>query len=241
MIRRNFFFFFYMNDSAFHLIDLRLYNLRLLCFWPIFFLVFTYAEKFFPAAHYFSMHCRLDDLIPFCEWFVIPYVIWFPFVGSMVFYTLLRDAAAFRRLMRFIILTYSAALLVFFLFPTCQYLRPTLLFRGNPLVRLVASIYANDTNTNVCPSIHVIGSLAVWFAARDTGKLPAILRKGAIPIMAVLISISTVFLKQHSVLDIIAALLVCTAAYPVVYRSVPARHPASLRIRALSSRKYPQL
>ena len=206
----------YMTDSAFRLSDLRLYNLRLLCFWPIFFLVFTYAEKFFPAAHYFSMHCRLDDLIPFCEWFVIPYVIWFPFVGSMVFYTLLRDAAAFRRLMRFIILTYSAAL-------------------------LVASIYANDTNTNVCPSIHVIGSLAVWFAARDTGKLPAILRKGAIPIMAVLISISTVFLKQHSVLDIIAALLVCTAAYPVVYRSVPARHPASLRIRALSSRKYPQL
>lgn len=108
----------YMTDSAFRLSDLRLYNLRLLCFWPIFFLVFTYAEKFFPAAHYFSMHCRLDDLIPFCEWFVIPYVIWFPFVGSMVFYTLLRDAAAFRRLMRFIILTYSAALLVFFLFPT---------------------------------------------------------------------------------------------------------------------------
>ena len=106
---------------------------------------------------------------------------------------------------------------------------------------MVASIYANDTNTNVCPSIHVIGSLAVWFAARDTGKLPAILRKGAIPIMAVLISISTVFLKQHSVLDIIAALLVCAAAYPVVYRSVPARHPVSLRIRALSSRKYPQL
>lgn len=162
----------YMTDSAFRLSDLRLYNLRLLCFWPIFFLVFTYAEKFFPAAHYFSMHCRLDDLIPFCEWFVIPYVIWFPFVGSMVFYTLLRDAAAFRRLMRFIILTYSAALLVFFLFPTCQYLRPVLLFRGNPLVRLVASIYANDTNTNVCPSIHVIGSLAVWFAARDTGNSP---------------------------------------------------------------------
>ena len=157
------------------------------------------------------------------------------------FMTDYKDAAAFRRLMRFIILTYSAALLVFFLFPTCQYLRPALLFRGNPLVRLVASIYANDTNTNVCPSIHVIGSLAVWFAARDTGKLPAILRKGAIPIMTVLISISTVFLKQHSVLDIIAALLVCAAAYPVVYRSVPARHPVSLRIRALSSRKYPQL
>ena len=48
MIRRNFFMRNYMTDSAFQLSDLRLYNLRLLCFWPIFFLVFTYAEKFSP-------------------------------------------------------------------------------------------------------------------------------------------------------------------------------------------------
>ena len=43
----------YMTDSAFRLSDLRLYNLRLLCFWPIFFLVFTYAEKFFPRSPLF--------------------------------------------------------------------------------------------------------------------------------------------------------------------------------------------
>ena len=62
----------------------RLRSLNLLLFWPIFFLIFTYAERYFPATYYYSMHCRLDDLIPFCKWFVIPYVIWFPFVGGMV-------------------------------------------------------------------------------------------------------------------------------------------------------------
>ena len=136
----------------------RLRSLNLLLFWPIFFLIFTYAERYFPAAYYYSMHCRLDDLIPFCKWFVIPYVIWFPFVGGMVAYTFFRNPAVFRRLMKFIILTYSAALLVFFLFPTCQHLRPVLFWRHDLLTRMIASIYANDTNTNVCPSIHVIGS-----------------------------------------------------------------------------------
>ena len=173
----------------------RLRSLNLLLFWPIFFLIFTYAERYFPAAYYYSMHCRLDDLIPFCKWFVIPYVIWFPFVGGMVAYTFFRNPAVFRRLMKFIILTYSAALLVFFLFPTCQHLRPVLFWRHDLLTRMIASIYANDTNTNVCPSIHVIGSLAVWLAARDMKQLPPLLRKYLIPAMAILISVSQAALR----------------------------------------------
>ena len=214
-------------------------SLKLLLFWPIFFLIFTYAEHYFPAAYYFPMHCRLDDLIPFCEWFVIPYVVWFPFVGGMAAFLLLRDPPAYRRMMRFIILTYSAALLIFFLFPTCQQLRPVLFLRGNPLIRMTAAIYANDTSTNVCPSIHVIGSLAVWLAARDTRQIPAFLRRVVIPVTAVLISVSTVFLKQHSALDVLAAAAVCGAAFPLVYRA-PVRRGVSVRLSPADSRRYPQ-
>ncbi|MBD9197022.1 MAG: phosphatidic acid phosphatase [Clostridiales bacterium] len=232
----------FMTGTPLRLNGPRLRSLNLLLFWPIFFLIFTYAERYFPAAYYYSMHCRLDDLIPFCKWFVIPYVIWFPFVGGMVAYTFFRNLAVFRRLMKFIILTYSAALLVFFLFPTCQHLRPVLFWRHDLLTRMIASIYANDTNTNVCPSIHVIGSLAVWLAARDMKQLPPLLRKYLIPAMAILISVSTVFLKQHSALDILAALLVCAAAYPLVYRS-PARRTAPLVVQAMEMEqsRSPQL
>ena len=215
-------------------------GLNLLLFWPIFFLIFTYAECYFPAVYYYSMHCRLDDLIPFCKWFVIPYVIWFPFVGGMVAYTFFRNGAVYRRLMKFIILTYSAALLAFFLFPTCQHLRPVLFWRHDLLTRMIVSIYANDTNTNVCPSIHVIGSLAVWLAARDMKQLPPLLRKFFIPAMAILISISTVFLKQHSALDILAALLVCAAAYPLVYRTSD-RRITPLVVQVMEQDRFPQL
>ena len=142
-------------------------------------------------------------------------------------------------MMRFIILTYSAALLIFFLFPTCQQLRPVLFLRGNPLIRMTAAIYANDTNTNVCPSIHVIGSLAVWLATRDTRQIPAFLRRVVIPVTAVLISVSTVFLKQHSALDVLAAAAVCGAAFPLVYRA-PVRRSVSVRLSPAGSRRYSQ-
>ena len=151
------------------------------------------------------VHCRLDDLIPFCKWFVIPYAFWFLFVGGMLLYTLFYNIPAFRRMMWFIILTYSFALVTYLLFPNCQHLRPTLL-GGDLLTRFTAKLYAADTNTNVCPSIHVIGSFAVYFAARDIRRFRAKGWRLGFLTMAVLISLSTVFLKQHSVLDVLAGL-----------------------------------
>ena len=217
----------------------RLRSLNLLLFWPIFFLIFTYAERYFPAAYYYSMHCRLDDLIPFCKWFVIPYVIWFPFVGGMLLYTFLYNIPAFRRMMWFIILTYSFALVTYLLFPNCQHLRPTLL-GGDLLTRFTAKLYAADTNTNVCPSIHVIGSFAVYFAARDIRRFRAKGWRLGFLTMAVLISLSTVFLKQHSVLDVLAGLAVCAAAYPLIYR-VPAGAASLIPAGGLGRKRFPEL
>ena len=197
-------------------------HLKLLLFWPIFSLVFCYLENYRPTVYYAPMRCALDHWIPFCKWFVIPYAFWFLFVGGMLLYTLFYNIPAFRRMMKFIILTYSFALLTYWLFPNCQHLRPVL--SGNDvLTRLVSMLYRSDTNTNVCPSIHVIGSFAVYFAARDSRMLSKPPIRLTVFILTVLISISTVFLKQHSVLDVLAGLLVCAAAYPMIY-PLPAHH-----------------
>lgn len=222
--------------------DLRRFgHLRLLLFWPLFSLTFYALEHLRPPVYYHPMRCALDAMLPFCRWFVIPYVFWFLFVAGMLAWTALQDVPAFRRMMKFIILTYSFALLTYWLFPNCQHLRPVL-SDNDVLTRLVSMLYRSDTNTNVCPSIHVIGSLAVWLAARDMKQLPPLLRKYLIPAMAILISVSTVFLKQHSALDMLAALLVCAAAYPLVYRT-PARRTAPLVVQAMEMEqsRSPQL
>lgn len=59
------------------------------------------------------MHCALDDVIPFCEYFLIPYLFWVAFLVGMHLYTLLYDTETLRRMMRYIILTYAATAVIY--------------------------------------------------------------------------------------------------------------------------------
>lgn len=194
-------------------------HLKLLIFWPIFGLLFTFVERFYNVGHYYSMHCPLDDMIPFCEWFLIPYLLWFVYLIWTIVYTFFFDVAAFKRMMYFIIITYSITMLIYLVFPTCQDLRPTQFARDNVLTRFVAWFYNFDTNTNVCPSIHVLGSVAAMLGLCDCRRLQNPKLKLLFILLCVLICISTVFMKQHSVLDVLAALPLCVIAYPICYKA----------------------
>lgn len=173
------------------------------------------------VAHYINMHCALDDLIPFNEWFLIPYMFWFVYLIGAVAYTFFFDVPGFRRMMRFVMITYSVTLIIYFLFPTCQMLRPEVFPRDNALTRFIAGFYVFDTNTNVCPSLHVIGSMAAFFAF---WYAPIFSKRGwriASAVAAFFISISTVFMKQHSILDVAAAIPLCAIGYYFAYVRTP--------------------
>ena len=192
-------------------------HLFLLLFWPVYGLAFLAVERLIPRSYYAPVWCPADDLIPFCEWFIIPYTLWFLFVVGMHIYLLLTDIPAFRRMMYFIILTYSITIGIYLIWPTCQQLRPEVLPRDNLLCRFVAGYYRMDTNTNVCPSIHVLGSMAVCFGAWDTKRLQTPGWKTAFFLTALLISVSTLFVKQHSAVDVMTGLLLSWLAYTVIY------------------------
>ena len=120
--------------------------------------------------------------------------------------------------------TYTAATVIYFIYPTQQLLRPEAFAHDNALTRAVAWFYTFDTNTNVCPSLHVIGSAAALFALRDGPRF----RKrawwqAASVILALCISLSTVFMKQHSILDVLCALPVCALGWWLCYGR-PGRH-----------------
>lgn len=89
------------------------------------------------------------------------------------------------------------------------------------MTRFVAMFYQFDTNTNVCPSIHCLGAMAVAFAAWDTERFRKPLWKAAFFAMALLISVSTVFVKQHSAVDVLSAWALCAVGYVFVYRLLP--------------------
>lgn len=192
-------------------------HLKYLLFWPFYGLAFLTVERLWIRGSYFPIHCALDDRIPLCEYFLIPYLFWFVFLIGIHLYTLLYDVPNFVKLEKFIIVSYSLAILIYILFPNCQELRPAGFARDNLFTRFLVHFYQFDTNTNVCPSIHVIGSVAVALCGCRCRRFSTPGWKFTCWAIAILISVSTVFLRQHSVLDLLAAVPVCLIAYLVAY------------------------
>ncbi len=184
----------------------------------IYFIAFYLVEWLVPEDACFSTYIPLDDKIPFLEGFVVPYVIWMPMVVGMAAYLAWKDPMGFKRYMVFLAITLYSTLLFYALFPNRQDLRVTEFPRDNLFTWAVSMVYENDTNTNVCPSIHVIGSFAVVFAAWNCPRLRKFWMQAAIWIGSFVVAISTVFVKQHSALDLIAATVLSVAAYPLAYK-----------------------
>ena len=46
----------------------------------IYFPWFTYLERHV-TDNYFVIHSIFDDYIPFCEYFIIPYLLWFAYIA----------------------------------------------------------------------------------------------------------------------------------------------------------------
>lgn len=199
-------------------------HLLWLLFFPIYWLRYPLIESLNPAAQYHPIYCPLDDLIPFSEWFIIPYTLWMVSMLALCLYTVLYDVEAFKKYMKFLAVSMSISTVIYFVYPSCQNLRPEVFPRDNLLTKCVAFLYGADTNTNVFPSEHAIGAIAVWVAALHTEKLRSPGKIAAIGILMLTICFSTVFLKQHSILDVAAAVPVCAVAYFLCYGKKAARY-----------------
>lgn len=197
-------------------------HLKLLLGWVVYFALYFLTENLIPVENCHVIHCALDDRIPFCEWFLIPYVFWYFLIVFSLGYFLLYDVESFKNLQIYIIITQLVAMTVYILYPNCQNLRPAEFPRENFLTDVIGLIYAFDTNTGVCPSLHCaysLGIASVWLKSRDASRL----WKGFVVFAVVLICMSTTFIKQHSALDFLAALPVCLLAEIVVFHLIPAR------------------
>lgn len=183
---------------------------------PMYLILFFAVERYIsPDKPYWASYVPLDDQIPFLEGFILPYCMWYPFLVAVGLYLLIRDGNGFRRYMAFIMTGFCTALLFCVLVPNGQDLRPTEFPQENFCTWLVTQIYAADTNTNVFPSMHVIGSIGAVFAVF---KCPS-LRSWRWPsvLLCFFICISTVFVKQHSILDIFGGLAWCVPLWFFIY------------------------
>lgn len=200
----------------------RFAHLWLLGGWIAYLVLYALTERLIPAERCHVIHCGLDDVIPFREGFLIFYCYWFLLVAGSLIWGLRHDVRAFKRLQIYIMITQVVAMVVYIVYPSVQNLRPETFERENLLTRLMGFIYSVDTPTGVCPSLHVAYSVAIASVFCHQEDVSPIV-KGIMVFSAVMISLSTAFVKQHSVVDIIMALPVCALGEWLVFGNTPVK------------------
>ncbi len=183
---------------------------------------FMTLEKYITAdSEFYLMHTRLDDFIPFCEYFVVPYLLWFVYVPLVMGFLCYKSKQEWYNACIYLFGGMTICLFVCTVFPNGQDLRiQNFDATKNIFTRLVAMIYSADTNTNVFPSIHSFNSVACFLMLARTetlrGRLKTVMCYLA-GILSVSIVLSTMFLKQHSVLDAMAGVTLAVVGYVLVY------------------------
>ena len=183
------------------------------------------------------MHVSLDNYIPFNEYFIIPYFLWFFYVAGAILYFFFTDTKSYYRLCAFLFIGMTISLAVCTVFPNGTAFRPAINPEKNIFSWLVFHLYRTDTCTNVFPSIHVFNSIGVHLAVMHSERLKNIswVKIGSF-ILMFSICLSTVFLKQHSVLDGLASIAMAYCLYGFTYSKAYgySRRKAAAAEKALS-------
>lgn len=209
-------------------------RIRWVLIYGIFYMAAFYWVEHRPPVRIHIIHTLYDDYIPFCEYFIVPYYLWFFFVAAAVVYFAFFQKSRQEYYSLILNLGIGMTIFIFFswIYPNGQVLRPRL--EGeNIFEQAVMLLYKADTPTNIFPSIHVFNSLACCMAfLKNKACRSRRLLSAGIVILTVSIVLSTVFLKQHSVVDVVGAFAMAAILYPIVY---PAKGWNEDRVRSQST------
>ncbi len=178
---------------------------------------FFYLERTVTSG-YHVIHVRLDDFIPFEEIFIIPYLLWFLYVAATVAFLFFTDKEEYYKLCIYLFSGMTISLIICTFYHNGTDFRPLLDPEENIFTKLVCSLYATDTPTNVFPSIHVYNSICTHVAIARSERLKKyfVIRISSF-ILMILICMATVFLKQHSIVDVFGGCILAYALYYAIY------------------------
>lgn len=190
----------------------------LLLYWPIHTVIYMILNKLTPSMNYHIMYSPTDDKIPFIEYFVLPYDLWFFYIAAVLIYFLWKNKKDYLRTSFMLITGMAVSTLICFIYPSMHELRPVVFERQNICVELVKMLYETDEPAVLFPSMHVLVScllaVSLWTAECMKGKTAA---RIAGTVLSVLICMATVFIKQHSILDVYFALILFVPICLVTY------------------------
>lgn len=156
----------------------------------------------------------VDDWIPYLSWFVFFYALWMPMLYIAFIYLGLTNRSLYWRT----ILTYNVAVtisnIIFIVFPT--YMPRPEISGSDIFTRLVQFIYDNDNPVNCFPSIHCLTTYLL-FISMYRQNLFSIHWRMLISVFLWCIIASTLFIKQHALVDVFGGIILAEITYRLVY------------------------
>ncbi|MCR8850904.1 phosphatase PAP2 family protein [Rossellomorea sp. SC111] len=156
----------------------------------------------------------IDEWIPFVPVFIVPYILWYAFILGYLFYFWYKDVQTFLKTLGIIVIGELICFVIYFYFQTTVP-RPDVAGDGL-FADLVRMIYNHDQPYNAFPSIHVLTTFAVIlgiFNIKDKHLFHIIF----VPVMGSLIILSTLFVKQHYVLDVTSSIFLSVFLYGIMF------------------------
>ncbi|MCY6356520.1 phosphatase PAP2 family protein [Clostridium sp. ZS2-4] len=165
----------------------------------------------------YSLETKIDTLIPFTKSFIIPYVIWYPFIFLVLVYLCLKNTKIYYKTLFCLSIGFVVSYIIFYFFQT-TIVRPAFV-EDDILTKIVEIVYKNDKPYNCFPSLHV---LTTYFVMKGISEVESN-RKITLPvnITGVLIIVSTMFVKQHVAMDVIFAIIIGEIIVKVVSAICP--------------------
>ena len=161
-----------------------------------------------------DISASIDQAIPFLPIFIIPYILWYAYMFFYLIYFCFKDTKVYLRTLMLIVIAELICFVIYFFFQTTVP-RPTLV-GDNFINDLVLWIYTNDRPFNCFPSIHVLTTFAIMLASLHI-RNKHLLNTLCIPILGSLIIISTLFVKQHVIFDMIGSMFLVTFLYGISF------------------------
>jgi len=174
------------------------------------------AELTFPRAQS-VFYTPIDNMIPFISIFVIFYVfIFYPFVLYTLGYFAYIKPEKFDRFFLAIIIMYVLSYLTYLIYPV-RMNRPDLSDASDFLSKVMYNYYQEDLPVNCFPSLHASNStLMAYFLSKENKRLSIVFWLIAIAVM-----ISTLFVRQHVIVDEITGFLVAIFAAKISEKFIP--------------------
>ena len=118
----------------------------IILYMPIYLFWFMTLEKR-TNVHFTEIHCKIDDYIPFCEIFIIPYLLWFLYVAVSLLYLFFQTKHLddFYRCCAVLLLGMTTSLIIYTVFPNAQTMRPKTFDHSNIFTTIIDN--AIDTKT----------------------------------------------------------------------------------------------